>query len=132
MRHLLSYLTALLLLLPSSLQARELVVTLKNGQRAAFHLSEDNKQTACMTLTDDAITINGVSYARSDFKEMRIYKELPEGVDIVDAIQGINAETAADNAVYDLSGRRIGQGQTAQGLIHKGIYIINHKKVVKP
>ena len=130
-KHLL-YIVAILLLLPATAAARELVVTLKNGQRAAFHLSDDNKETACMTLTDDAITINGVSYARTDFKEMRIYKELPEGVDIVDAVQGINAEPSADNAVYDLSGRRIGQGHTAQGLLRKGIYIINHKKVVKP
>ncbi len=119
-------------LMPQHAAARELVVTLKNGQRAAFHLSEDNKQTACMTLTDDAVTINGVSYTRSDFKEIRIYKELPEGVDIIDAIQGINAEEPASGTVYDLSGRRLGQGMSGQKALRKGIYIINHKKVVKP
>ncbi|MBQ9285492.1 MAG: hypothetical protein IJ209_04295 [Bacteroidaceae bacterium] len=127
------YISVLLFaLLPAVLPARELVITLKNGERAAFHLSEDNKQTACLTLTDDAVTINGVNYARSDFKELRIYKELPEGVDIVDAVQGINAEAPADNAVYDLSGRRIGQGLSKQKPLRKGIYIVNHKKVVKP
>lgn len=127
------YIPALLFaLLPAALPARELVITLKNGERAAFHLSEDNKQTACLTLTDDAVTINGVNYARSDFKELRIYKELPEGVDIVDAVQGINAEAPADNTVYDLSGRRIGQGPSQQKPLRKGIYIVNHKKVVKP
>lgn len=125
---------AAMAVMPLTATARELVVTLKNGQRAAYHLSEDNKQTACMTWTDDAVVINGVTYQRSDLQEIRIYKELPEGVDIVDAVQGIGVEptSPATNMVYDLSGRRLSTDARGQMTLHKGIYIINHKKVVKP
>ena len=125
---------AAMAVMPLTATARELVVTLKNGQRAAYHLSEDNKQTACMTWTDDAVVINGVTYQRSDLQEIRIYKELPEGVDIVDAVQGIGVEptSPATNTVYDLSGRRLSTDARGQMTLHKGIYIINHKKVVKP
>lgn len=128
------YLVTVLLLLPATASARELVVTLKNGQRAAFHLSSDNKETACMTLTDDAVVINGISYPRSQLQELRIYKDLPDGVDIVDAIQGIGMESDApsDNTVYDLSGRRLDKGANGQTTLRKGLYIVNHKKVVKP
>ena len=125
---------AAMAMMPLTATARELVVTLKNGQRTAYHLSEDNKQTACMTWTDDAVVINGMTYQRSDLQEIRIYKELPEGVDIVDAVQGIGVEPAspAKNMVYDLSGRRLSADSHGQVTLRKGIYIINHKKVVKP
>lgn len=121
-------------MVPASTQARELVLTLNDGSRVAFHLSEDNKQTACLTVSDETIVINGITYARDQFKELRIYKELPEGVDIADAIQGIGVGPAApaDNAIYDLSGRRICAAEGSQAQLRKGVYIINHKKVVKP
>ncbi len=119
---------------PISSSARELVLTLKDGQRIAFHLSEDNKQTACMTISEDAVVINGITYDRKDFKEIRIYKELPEGVDIADAIQGIGVGTTtpADNTIYDICGRRLGQVDDSSAPLRKGVYIINRKKVVKP
>lgn len=40
------------------------------------------------------------------------------------AINGITADKVADTAVYDISGRRV------YGKLHKGLYIINGKKVV--
>ncbi len=121
-------------LIPVSSSARELVITMKSGKRVAYHLSEDNKETAKLTLGDQTIIINGDSYNRADFKELRIYKELPEGVDIADAIQGIGVEpdTAGDDAIYDLSGRRIASDSNAYPQLHKGIYIINRKKIIKP
>ena len=42
----------------------------------------------------------------------------------VTAINNIAADNVADTAVYDLSGRRV------NGKLHKGLYIINGKKVV--
>ena len=43
---------------------------------------------------------------------------------ILTAINGITADKVADTAVYDISGRRV------YGKLHKGLYIINGKKVV--
>ena len=46
------------------------------------------------------------------------------GDDNVTAIEGIEAENAADAVVYDLAGRRVQKAQ-------KGLYIVNGKKVIK-
>lgn len=46
------------------------------------------------------------------------------GDDNATAIEGIEAETAADAVVYDLAGRRVQKAQ-------KGLYIVNGKKVIK-
>lgn len=43
---------------------------------------------------------------------------------ILTAINGITADKVVDTAVYDISGRRV------YGKLHKGLYIINGKKVV--
>lgn len=129
MNHKLYFFVLFLALMPACTFARELVVTLKDGTRAAFHLSEDNKQTANVILTDEAVVINGISYARSNFKEIRIYKELPEGVDMADFIGevGQSDNLQSDKAeVYDLSGRRI-----VNSKLQRGIYVVNKKVVVK-
>ena len=42
----------------------------------------------------------------------------------------VNGQTAMDNAVYDLSGRRI-KGQMINGQLPKGVYIVDGKKIVR-
>lgn len=130
-------LLAVLLLWPLSSDARELVITLKSGRRVAYHISSDNKQTVCMTSTEGAITLNGDDYAISDIKELRIFADVPEGAEVVDAIAEMpadDAESEAVGTVYDLSGRSMGisLSRSARPALPKGVYIINHKKYVKP
>jgi len=138
MKRLIRYLTtllALLLLLPQSGSARELVVTLKSGRRVAYHISSDNKQTVRLTATENAISLNGDEYAISDVQELRVYAEVPEGAE-VDAIANVNddADSEAVGTIYDLSGRTMGHAlsKTIRPKLTKGIYIINHKKYVQP
>ena len=127
---------ALLLLLPVSSSARELVITLKSGRRVAYHITSDNTQTVCLTATEDAISLNGDGYAISDIKELRIYAEVPEGAEVVDAIADVADDSDSDaiGTIYDLSGRARGLSLSRDDRpgLPKGIYIINHKKYVKP
>lgn len=127
---------ALLLLLPVSSSARELVITLKSGRRVAYHITSDNTQTVRLTATDEAISLNGDDYTISDIKELRIYAEVPEGAEVVDAIAGVADDSNSDavGTIYDLSGRARGLSlsRDSRPRLPKGIYIINHKKYVKP
>ena len=66
----------------SIVQARELVVTMQNGQRVAFHLS--STEEVLMTQTEEQVLLNGMAMNRTDIKEFRIFQQLPE-----DAIPGL-------------------------------------------
>lgn len=117
--------------LPMEAAQRELVIKLKNGTMKAYHLTSDFKQTVTMKSSAEAITLNGDEYAIADIVELRIYEEVPEGADVIDAIRDVNDETVAGRVVpltgYDLSGRKV---STAS--MKSGVYIINRKKVLIP
>lgn len=113
-----------MMVLPLLAAQRELVIKLKDGTQKAYHLTSDFKQSVTMKSTAEAITLNGDEYAIADIVELRIYEEVPEGAEVVDAIQNPSASRQPAK-VYDLSGRQV------QPINMKsGVYIINHRKVL--
>lgn len=125
----------LLLALTMSLQVmqaaqRELVVKLKDGSQRAYHLTSDFHEIVTMKSTATSITLNGDEYAIADVVELRIYEEVPEGAEVIDAIAALPDDAQGRTITltgFDLSGRRI-----AKNAMKSGIYIINRKKVVIP
>ena len=125
----------LLLALTTSLQVmqaaqRELVVKLKDGSQRAYHLTSDFREIVTMKSTATSITLNGDEYAIADVVELRIYEEVPEGAEVIDAIADLPDDAQGRTITltgFDLSGRRI-----AKNAMKSGIYIINRKKVVIP
>ena len=125
----------LLLALTMSLQVmqaaqRELVVKLKDGSQRAYHLTSDFREIVTMKSTATSITLNGDEYAIADVVELRIYEEVPEGAEVIDAIADLPDDAQGRTITltgFDLSGRRI-----AKNAMKSGIYIINRKKVVIP
>jgi len=123
-----------------AVSARELVVTLQNGQRIAFHLS--STEDVVMTQTAEQVILSGTALNRSDIKELRIFQQLPEDA-IPVGIQDIENDGFAihhspfimdSTAVYDLSGRRVATSAlefaTQSVRPRAGVYLINNKKVV--
>ena len=45
-------------------------------------------------------------------------------------IENVNHETITNNRYYDLQGRKLSDGQSSNGKMPKGVYIVNGKKVV--
>ena len=45
-------------------------------------------------------------------------------------IENVNHETITNNRYYDLQGRKLSDGQSSNGQMPKGVYIVNGKKVV--
>ncbi len=119
------------LLLPQSTPARDLVVTLKDGTRIAYPLTAQDKVK--MLPGEEAFTLNGQTYQLANVKELRLFKQTPEGAipvgvkDIHDALQ-----IPADDGIYDLSGRKVAETTSASSIqqLKPGIYIINHQKVI--
>ena len=111
-----------------SVAARDLVITLADGSRQAFHLS--SSEHVVMLQTDDGFTLNGIAYKTEDVTELRIFKEKPEDAIVITGIEAPAAKPAAAPAVYDLSGRRV--ADTLTDGLHPGIYIINNHKVIIP
>ena len=116
-----------------AVDARELVVTLQNGQRVAFHLS--STEDVVMTQTAEQVLFNGTALNRADIKELRIFQQLPQDA-IPVGIQSVeNGQlTMEHEAVYDLSGRRV--AASAMELANQrlrpraGVYLIHNKRVV--
>jgi hypothetical protein len=50
----------------------------------------------------------------------------PSGKTVTGISEHLNATMAADDSIYDLNGRYVGNDRRQ---LSKGIYIINHKKV---
>ena len=113
--------------LPLQAAQRELVVKLKDGTQRAYHLTSNFKQTVTMKATAEAITLNGDEYAIADIVELRIYEEVPDGAEVVDAIRDIPSPSLSPlaNSAYDLSGR-----QVSLTSMKRGLYIINRQKVL--
>lgn len=122
-----------------SISARELVVTMQNGQRIAFHLTAT--EDIVMTQSEEQVFLNGTPLNRADIKEFRIFQELPADA-IPVGIQDIENDGSTHNspfiiddaAVYDLGGRRVAASAldfaTQRVRPRAGIYFINNKKVV--
>ena len=56
-----------------------------------------------------------------------------DDIDTTDAIRSYESGAESPSAIYDISGRRVGQGvkeTELQGNLPKGIYIVNGKKIV--
>ncbi len=116
-----------------SASARELVVTMQNGQRIAFHLSAT--EDVVMTQSEEQVFLNGTPLNRADIKEFRIFQQLPEDAIPVGMQEIENGTLVIENAaVYDLSGRRVAdsalQLATKRVRPHAGVYLINNRKVV--
>lgn len=113
--------------LPMQAAQRELVVKLKDGTQLAYHLTSDFKQTVTMKATAETITLNGDQYAIADIVELRIYEEVPDGAEVIDAIMSPDASVTNRQPakVYDLSGRQVHPIK-----MKSGVYIINHQKVL--
>ena len=113
--------------------ARELVVTLQNGQRIAFHLS--SSEDVLMTQTEEQVTIGGTTFSREEIKEFRIFQQLPADAIPVGVQDVEDGEWRMKNAaVYDLGGRRV--ADSALEFVRQaqrpraGVYLINNKKIV--
>ncbi|MBO4801456.1 MAG: hypothetical protein J5545_06260 [Bacteroidaceae bacterium] len=120
------------LLVTSMTSARELVVTLQNGQRIAFHLS--SSEDVVMTQAEGHVTLGGTTFNRAEIQEFRIFQQLPADA-IPVGIQAAEDELgSADTAVYDLGGRRVADSAlefaTQVSRPRAGVYLINKKKVV--
>ena len=115
------------MVLPLQAAQRELVIKLKDGTQRAYHLTSNFKQTVTMKATAEAITLNGDEYAIADIVELRIYEEVPDGAEVVDAIRDIPSPSLSPlaNSAYDLSGR-----QVSLTSMKRGLYIINRQKVL--
>ena len=113
--------------LPLQAAQRELVIKLKDGTQRAYHLTSDFKQTVTMKSTAETITLNGDEYAIADIVELRIYEEVPDGAEVIDAVTSpdIFAANRQSAKVYDLSGRQVHPIN-----MKSGVYIINHRKVL--
>ena len=113
--------------LPSQAAQRELVIKLKDGTQRAYHLTSDFKQIVTMKSTAETITLNGDEYAIADIEELRIYEQVPEGAEVIDAITSPDMATSTRQPlkVYDLSGREV-----LPVNMKSGVYIINHRKVL--
>ena len=114
-------------------QARELVVTMQNGQRIAFHLSAT--EDVVMTQSEEQVYLNGTPLKRADIKEFRIFQQLPEDAIPVGIQEMENGKLIIENvAVFDLSGRRVAdsalQLATKPVRPRAGVYLINNRKVV--
>lgn len=126
MRKILFFMIALVMMtLPMQAAQRELVVKLKNGSMKAYHLTSDFKNIVTMKSTGEAITLNGDEYAIADIVELRIYEEVPEGADVIDAISCPTASPSEIMMGYDLNGR-----QVMTSKMKRGLYIINRQKVL--
>ena len=88
MKHFFSFLA--LALMASAATARELVVTLKDGTRQAFHLSAS--EHVVMLQAEDGFTLNGLSYKTEDVAELRIFKNVPEDATDITAVAEPKAE----------------------------------------
>ena len=113
-----------------SLQAaqRELVIKLKDGTMKAYPLTSDFKKIVTMKSTAEAITLNGDEYAIAEIAELRIFEDVPEGAEVVDAINDLPSPTVAASELligYDLNGR-----QVLTSKMKRGLYIINRQKVL--
>ena len=114
----------------ASLQAaqRELVIKLKDGTMKAYPLTRDFKKIVTMKSTAEAITLNGDEYPIANIAELRIFEDVPEGAEVVDAINDIPCPTPASSELligYDLNGR-----QVMTSKMKRGLYIINRQKVL--
>lgn len=110
----------MLTLLLSTASARCLVITLQDGQRLAFDITE---QEVVMTHTEAQLTFNGYTIDRTNIKEFRIHAERPQDAIAVGItnIQPLSPDDA--HSIHDLSGREVTH-------LRPGIYIINHKKII--
>lgn len=111
--------------LPSQAAQRELVIKLKDGTQRAYHLTSDFKQIVTMKSTAETITLNGDEYAIADIEELRIYEQVPEGAEVIDAISCPTASPSEIMMGYDLNGR-----QVMTSKMKRGLYIINRQKVL--
>ena len=114
----------------ASLQAaqRELVIKLKDGTMKAYPLTSDFKKIVTMKSTAEAITLNGDEYAIAEIAELRIFEDVPEGAEVVDAINDLPSPTVAASELligYDLNGR-----QVLTSKMKRGLYIINRQKIL--
>ena len=117
----------------SGVGARELVVTLQNGQRIAFHLSAT--EDVLMTQTAEQVILGGTPLNRADIKELRIFQQLPEDAIPVGVQSMEHGQWTMDNAaVFDLGGRQVADNAlelaTRRVRPRAGVYLINNKKVV--
>lgn len=109
--------------------AKELVVTLKDGTRIAFHIDSRNDIWMFTNSGERTVRLRTTEFNIDDIKEMRIHSQLPDDVQ-PDAIQELPATSAeARGVVYDLSGRKAG---TDLDKMKAGIYIVNNRKIVIP
>ena len=109
-----------------SLGARELVVTLTDGQRYAYHLSSKDK--AVMLLCDEGFELGGDRYQVADVVELRIYAECPDDA-IPTGVEGVGGQRRAaggQEIFYDLQGRRLKQTSN----LPRGIYVTNDGRKV--
>ena len=116
---------AALALLPLQAAQRELVIKLKDGTMKADHLTSDFKQTVTLKSTAEAISLNGDEYAIADIVELRIYEDVPEGAEVIDAILCPTVSPSEFFIGYDLNGRHIQPSK-----MKRGLYIINRQKVL--
>ncbi|MBO4905974.1 MAG: hypothetical protein J5486_02920 [Bacteroidaceae bacterium] len=120
---------ALLIASMISTTAKELVVTLKDGTRMAFHIDSHNEIWMFTHSGERTVRLRTTELNIDNIKEMRIYSQLPSDVQ-PDAVQELPATNNTENgAVYDLSGRQVG---TDLFKMKAGLYIVNNKKVVIP
>lgn len=118
---------AALSLFGQDMAARDLVVTLKDGSRFSYPLSTSAAEGVVMKRGEGVITLNGDVYPWADIKELRIYKQRPDDAVPVGirAVEGQTPDASREKTVYDLGGRRTAEGS----LLHRGVYVVNHKKI---
>lgn len=117
----------------STASATGLVLTMKNGQRMAFILSKT--ESVLMTQADDAVVLNGQTFAKDDIQELRIFRELPDDAILLGITSPEAVQPLISSAVYDLSGRKVADSlmQLKDGVqrsLPQGIYIVNNQKIV--
>ncbi|MBP5770383.1 MAG: hypothetical protein J6W75_03370 [Bacteroidaceae bacterium] len=117
----------------STVSASGLVLTMKNGQRMAFTLSKT--ENVLMTQADDAVVLNGHTFAKDDIQELRIFRELPDDAILLGITSPEAVQPLISSAVYDLSGRKVADSlmQLKDGVhrsLPQGIYIVNNQKIV--
>lgn len=109
--------------------ARDLVITMKDGTRYAYHLS--STEQVKMVMGDDSFTLNGKSYSLNDVQELRIFKQTPEDAIVVSVKDIHGEEQSGSKEIYDLSGRKVTGDTAPHGApLKPGIYIINRRKVI--
>lgn len=99
--------------------------TLTNGKTLETVLSNDVSFTGPKVIDNKTkLTIDGVAYALDEVKELRFEKIMVDGISFVET------DIVKDTGVYDLQGRKVGNGSEVLTNLKKGLYIVNGKKVM--